>query len=58
MTLRAVTHRAQWNEHSLVTECDKNAGTFWCCNENTTIFVDYDTPIDCMTCLVSEARGG
>jgi hypothetical protein len=67
VTLRSVTHMAQWDEHSLVTDCGrrldvprcrKNVGTFWCRNEESTIVVDFDEPVDCMTCIVHGTRGG
>lgn len=66
VTLRSITHLAQWSQHELVMKCGKwlsvsktsrrNVGTFWCRSEETTIIVDYDKPVDCMTCLVLEAR--
>lgn len=67
VTFQGVTHAGQRDDQIMVTDCghrfvlprcNKYAGTFWSSNTGTTILVDYDTPIDCMTCLVAEARGG
>lgn len=68
VTLRSVTHHGHWRwvdglltacgRTLVIPKCQKYAGSFWCRNEKTTIFVDYDAPVDCMTCLVLEARGG
>jgi hypothetical protein len=66
VTLRSITHLVQWADsvvlvtscrrRLVVPKCNKNTGTFWCRSEETTIIVDYDKPVDCMTCLVLEAR--
>jgi hypothetical protein len=69
ITMRAVTHQAKWYTSTwLVTNCGCGIyipgaafiGTSWSCSasEETATIVDYDTLVDCMTCLVLEAQGG